>query len=130
MFDKVLEFRTKLNLPVSKVPSILRPEDSSFYVRFMMEEISEFMRAHERRDLVDAADAIGDLIYVALGCAHHMGIPFNSIFAAIHEANMMKEPGITRRGIEQDAVKPDGWVGPEIKIAKIIENVYFIKSVV
>lgn len=130
MYDKVLEFRTKLALPVSNTPAILRPEDSSFYVRFMMEEISEFMRAHERRDLVDAADAIGDLIYVAMGCAHHMGLPFEAIFTAIHESNMQKEPGTTRRGVSQDAIKPSTWVGPEKKIEKILENVYFAKSVV
>jgi predicted HAD superfamily Cof-like phosphohydrolase len=82
-----------------------------------MEELSELMKAHEKDNLVDAADAIADLAYVTMGCAHHMGIDLPRILNIVHAANMQKVPGTTTRGYQQDAVKPDNWVGPEELIA-------------
>jgi len=117
IFLKVLQFRIKLNLPISNKPRLLEPVDISFYARFLMEELSELMKAHEKGNLVDAADAIADLAYVTMGCAHHMGIDLPKILAIVHEANMQKKPGATSRGYQQDAMKPSGWVGPEEMIA-------------
>ena len=120
MYEKVKEFRLKLKLPVSNTPELLQPEHMSFYARFIMEELSELMRAHEKDNLVDAADAITDLIYVAMGCAHHLGLPLEDIFNVVHLANMKQEPGLTNRGVKQDAQKPTDWVGPEENIALIL----------
>ena len=117
IFLKVREFRTKLSLPISTKPHLLEPVDISFYARFLMEELSELMKAHEKGNLVDAADAIADLAYVTMGCAHHMGINLPKILNIVHEANMQKQPGTTSRGYQQDAMKPTGWVGPEEMIA-------------
>jgi len=120
IFDKVLEFRKKLNLPYSVRPQLLKPEDISFYARFLMEELSELMKAHEKGSLVDAADAIADLTYVTMGCAHHMGLPLPEILDVVHDANMQKVPGSTSRGVQQDAQKPSDWSGPEDHIALIL----------
>ena len=117
IFLKVREFRTKLSLPIGTKPHLLEPIDISFYARFLMEELSELMKAHEKGNLVDAADAIADLAYVTMGCAHHMGIHLPKILDIVHEANMQKQPGTTSRGYQQDAMKPAGWVGPEDMIA-------------
>ena len=117
IFLKVREFRTKLSLPIGTKPHLLEPIDISFYARFLMEELSELMKAHEKGNLVDAADAIADLAYVTMGCAHHMGIHLPKILDIVHEANMQKQPGATSRGYQQDAMKPAGWVGPEDMIA-------------
>ena len=125
MYDKVKEFRLKLKLPVSDVPALLQPEHMSFYARFIMEELSELMRAHEKETMVDAADAITDLIYVAMGCAHHMGLPLEQVFNVVHDANMQKTPGSTNRGVKQDAQKPEGWQPPEEKINKILNKYLF-----
>ena len=57
IFSKVKDFRTKLNLPVFSKAHLLDPVDISFYARFLMEELSELMKAHEKNNLVDAADA-------------------------------------------------------------------------
>ena len=117
IFEKVKEFRTKLKLPTSTKPQLLEPVDISFYARFLMEELSELMKAHEKNNLVDAADAIADLAYVTMGCAHHMGVYLPRVLDIVHEANMRKEPGTTQRGYQQDAMKPQGWIGPEEMIA-------------
>jgi len=122
IFLKVREFRTKLSLPIGNKPHLLEPVDISFYARFLMEELSELMKAHEKGNLVDAADAIADLAYVTMGCAHHMGINLPKILNIVHEANMQKQPGATSRGYQQDAMKPAGWVGPEEMIALELFN--------
>jgi predicted HAD superfamily Cof-like phosphohydrolase len=119
-YDQVREFRTKLGLPVSDVPALLPPEQLSFYARFIMEELSELMKAHEKGDLVDAADAVVDLLYVTMGLSHHLGLPLEDLFQVVHKANMTKEPGMTKRGIGQDATKPANWVPPEAAIAAIL----------
>ena len=122
IFDNVREFRTKLGLPVNHKSQLLEPQDISFYARFLMEELSELLKAHEDGDLVGAADALADLAYVTMGCAHHMGLPLPKILEIVHMANMQKVPGTTRRGHKQDAQKPEGWTGPEDHIALLLLN--------
>lgn len=122
IFENVREFRQKLNLPVNHKSQLLEPQDASFYARFLMEELSEFLKAHEDGDLVGAADALADLAYVTMGCAHHMGLPLPRILNLVHVANMQKVPGATRRGHKQDAQKPEGWKGPEDNIALLLLN--------
>lgn len=120
LYNDVKQFRQKLLLPVSDTPALLESVHLSFYARFLMEELSELLKAHEQENLVDAADAVADLIYVAMGCAHHMGLPLPQILDVVHQANMGKVPGSTRRGVSQDAQKPDEWVGPEAQIKALL----------
>jgi len=122
MFDKVRDFRLKLGLPVNYKSQLLEPQDISFYARFLMEELSELLKAHEDGDLVAAADALADLSYVTMGCSHHMGLPLPKILEIVHTSNMQKVPGTTRRGHKQDAQKPEGWTGPEDHIALLLLN--------
>lgn len=125
-FEQVGEFRKKMGLPVSTFPHLLSPEESSYFVRFILEEISEYMKAYEENSLVDAADAIVDLVYVALGCAHAMGLPFDALFEVVHAANMKKQPADdfirSTRGRQYDVVKPIGWTGPEGEMIAIISQ--------
>ena len=120
IYDKVLEIRKKLNLPVSMQPRLLDSAEISFYARFLMEELSELLKAHEKGSLTDAADAIADLAYVTMGCAHHMGRPLPQILDIVHVCNMKKVPGETNRGTQQDAMKPADWTGPEDMIALLL----------
>lgn len=85
----------------------------------MQEELDEFLTAGFDGDIVKTADGLADLIYTALGTAYRMGLPMNSIWAAVHSANMRKVGAATKRMLT-DAVKPEGWVGPEPEIAAAI----------
>jgi predicted HAD superfamily Cof-like phosphohydrolase len=126
-FDQVGDFRHKMGLPMSYFPHLLSASEASYFVRFIMEELSEYMRACEEHNLVDATDAIVDLVYVALGCAHAMGLPFDEVFNAVHKANMQKKPADAEhrstRGSRYDVVKPEGWTGPEKTIELILKRV-------
>jgi len=126
MFKSVGIFREKMGLPIGTVPKLLSAEETSYFARFIMEELSEYLKANEEHDLIGAADAIADLVYVSLGCAHAMGLPFEEIFEAVHTANMQKEPAgpYTRslRGSQYDVVKPSGWMPPEPAIQNAIHR--------
>lgn len=103
-------------------PTFDLPVQFSQRVAFMEEELDELQEAHHNHDLVKIADALADLVYVAVGTAHLMGIPFDAVFKAVHAANMQKQRGMTKRGMVFDAIKPAGWVGPEAEIAAILER--------
>lgn len=101
-------------------PTLVSVEYYEARFGFMLEELSEFLIACRNGDLVGIADALTDLVYVAGGTALSMGIPLDKVWDVVHAANMRKVPGMTKRGIANDAMKPEGWVGPEAAIAAII----------
>lgn len=103
-------------------PSLVSQEYCLERMRFMHEELTEFAEASSTGDIVGVADALADIVYVALGTAYKMGLPFDDIWRAVQYANMQKVKGVTKRGNAIDAVKPAGWVGPEAAIARAINN--------
>jgi predicted HAD superfamily Cof-like phosphohydrolase len=60
-----------------------------------LEEVSEWLAAHAQGDLVAAADALGDRLYLLLGDAVATGMPLPEIFEAVHTSNLSKLPGVT-----------------------------------
>lgn len=57
---------------------------------FAIEELGEWVIAHAEGDLVGAADAIGDRLYVLFGDAVATGMPLSAIFQEVHRSNMTK----------------------------------------
>lgn len=121
-FDSVRQFHLKVLGLEDVKPTFEMPVSMQQRLDFMEEEIHELSDAHSNMDLVGVADALADLVYVALGTAHMMGIPFDEVFKAVHAANMQKQRGITKRGMLYDAMKPSGWVGPEEEIETILKR--------
>lgn len=111
-----------LGVNASPQPSLVSQEYCLERMRFMHEELTEFAEASSTGDIVGVADALADIVYVALGTAYKMGLPFDDIWRAVQYANMQKVKGVTKRGNAIDAVKPTGWVGPEAAIARAINN--------
>lgn len=63
-------------------------------------------------NIVEVADGIADLIYVALGAAVSFGINVAPIFDEVHRTNMAKDGGATRG--DGKILKPEGWEPPRI----------------
>jgi predicted HAD superfamily Cof-like phosphohydrolase len=120
-FDCVRQFHKKVLDIEDTKPTLEPPVTLDQRVKFMEEEITELMEAYVANDMVGVADALADLVYVAVGTAYIMGIPFDEVFKVVHAANMQKVRGITKRGMLYDAVKPAGWVGPEAEIKAILD---------
>lgn len=129
VFRDVGDFHEKFGLPSVRdnnridppiPPHILDPETQNFRVNFLQEELDEFKQAYEEKDLAKMADALVDLVYVALGTAHMMHIPFYHCWFEVQRANMAKERANSsadersKRKNSLDVVKPAGWKAPDI----------------
>lgn len=119
-FEDVQLFHRQILGAEATAPNLLSTKSATERINFLEEELKEFRDAIRCSNLIKTADALADLVYVALGTADMMGLPFNEIWAAVQKANMSKVRGITKRGNEIDACKPEGWVGPESNIASAI----------
>jgi len=129
LFDDVGDFHKKFDLPHAEdggPPALLDEDTMNFRIDFMHEELEEFFQATEAGDIVKAADALCDLVYVVLGTAHMMRLPFNECWKLVQEANMTKvradnaDDPRSKRGHELDVVKPEHFVSPEGAIAVLL----------
>ena len=68
-------------------PSVISFNGMDLNAKLIGEELEEYLEAN---DIVDIADAIGDLLYVVLGAACQHGIDIDPIFHEIHRSNMTK----------------------------------------
>ena len=87
----VAEFHVAFNLPMRDIPSA----DIDCYlaklrVALLEEEVSEFVTASEKGDLVGVADALADMVYVIYGTALTYGIDLNAVLREVHRSNMSK----------------------------------------
>ena len=119
-FEIVGECHKKFGFPVSDNTSRLpSTEMLLFRLRFLHEEMGELIKAIEQRDVVEIADALADIVYVAHGTGHFCNLPMDAIFAEVHRSNIMKErateknPSKRGRG-DFDLIKPVFWTKPDI----------------
>lgn len=123
MLKDVEEFHELiLNDHAPSTPTLVSEDYCMERTRFLAEELQEFAEASSDGDIVKTADALADIVYVALGTAYRMGLPWDEIWEAVQSANMRKVAGQTKRGNKIDAYKPEGWVGPEAAIARAINR--------
>jgi predicted HAD superfamily Cof-like phosphohydrolase len=59
-------------------------------IKLLDEEYYELIEALNYGDPVHIAKEMADLVYVVVGTAITMGIPFNEVFAALQASNMTK----------------------------------------
>jgi predicted HAD superfamily Cof-like phosphohydrolase len=122
-FSDVLAFHKKFGqLPEDRPPRLLSTELEDFRTKFMQEELNEYIGASLEGNLVGVTDALLDLVYVALGTAVLMGIPWQACWRHVQAANMRKvraaSAADSKRGWAHDVVKPLGWTGPEVGLKK------------
>ena len=120
MYKDIVEFHEKFGLACPRVPHELVRELAEFRIRFMQEELFEYITATAAGDLEGQFDALVDLVYVALGTAYLQGLPFKEGWDVVHSANMKKVRAGpngegSKRGSPFDVIKPAGWVGPDLK---------------
>lgn len=114
VYGDVEAFHLKFGIPAATTPSLLDPRTAGYRTSFMLEELTEFSQSHGRGDLAEAADALVDLVYVAVGTAVLMGLPWDALWEEVQRANMSKERGPTsKRGSPIDVRKPAGWRAPD-----------------
>lgn len=121
MFNDVVKFHQEvLRVPPPEGVTLVSKEFAMERFRFLAEETNEYLEAMLEADMVKAVDGLLDIVYVALGTLYYMGVPVQECWNAVQKANMAKVRGVTSRGNEIDARKPEGWMGPETEIAAAI----------
>lgn len=101
-------FKTVINEELSEFE-----EANTKYVNATIAKLSEDILLELKADMIDA---IMDLLYFAYGRLYEIGCTendFNCMWNAIQTANMSKKRGNKGRGSDDDAIKPEGWKGPE-----------------
>lgn len=124
-FVDVLAFHRKFGLLNFAQPGHLSAGKLRERIEFMQEELNEFMEGagfvgigggyeyNGEQDLAKQADALIDLVYVAMGTAVMLGLPWDWLWNDVQRANMAKERGMTKRGHAVDVTKPPGWQPPQ-----------------
>lgn len=125
-FQDVQDFHDKYGIERPLIPTLPTDELFNFRLKFMQEEIDEFEAAYldvktgvigEAHAMHEMADALVDLVYVAMGTADMMGIPWQAIWDEVQRANMSKiraqSADQSKRGTALDVIKPIGWKAPD-----------------
>lgn len=100
MFDQIGDFAA---------PAFAHEE---FRLSFIREELEELESAVMERDMPRAADALADIVYVAIGAASAWGVYLPDIFDEVHRTNMLKKDGPRRA--DGKKLKPPGWKPPDV----------------
>lgn len=89
---KVKEFHLTFKAPVLKEPQIPEDNRSNLRINLIQEELNELKEAIKNNDIVEAADACGDIMVVLCGTILEFGLAdkFDEIFENIHNSNMSK----------------------------------------
>jgi len=127
-FRDVGKFHEKFDLPRSHYdykedrmaePIRIHADLFDFRVDFLQEELQEYIVAWSNNDLPGMADALIDLVYVAMGTAHLHQFDWDQLWTTVQRANMTKMRATSedqsKRGSTFDVVKPKGWTPPDIK---------------
>jgi predicted HAD superfamily Cof-like phosphohydrolase len=132
-FEDVRKFHKRFGLLCFDKPGTLSHRKLVERIEFMREELNEFIdgcgldqapphldyKTARPQDMAQMADALVDLVYVALGTAVQLGLPWDWLWDDVQRANMAKVRGETKRGHKVDVTKPPGWQGPQT--ARILE---------
>ncbi len=91
--EYVETFHEAFGLPVRHTPTADLPE-KEFALRFnlMKEENEEYLEAVQKGDIVEIADALGDMLYILCGTinAHGLQEKMAPVFEEIQRSNMSK----------------------------------------
>ncbi|WP_419214140.1 hypothetical protein ACNR9Q_08305 [Maribacter sp. X9] len=91
--DAVKEFHNSFGLGVSEVMvADLGEAKNTLRFNLMDEENKEYLEAAQNNDLVEVADALGDMLYILCGTIleHGMQYKIEEVFNEIQRSNMSK----------------------------------------
>ena len=89
----VHEFHTAFKLNIQNTPTIhISEERKQLRFELMKEENEEYLEAAKNNDLIEVADALGDMLYILCGTIieHGMQDKIEEVFNEIQRSNMSK----------------------------------------
>ena len=89
-FEKVGTFMKTFGQDVKLRPSISSAKINKLRLSLIKEEFDELENAMNKKDLVEIADALTDILYVTYGAGHAFGINLDKCFDEVQNSNMSK----------------------------------------
>lgn len=91
--NSVKKFHNAFNIDISDKPTVNISFDKiELRHKLMFEENQEYYEAAKNMDLIEVADALGDMLYILCGTilTHGMQHKIEEVFDAIQDSNMSK----------------------------------------
>ena len=89
-FEKVGIFMKTFGQEVKLKPSLSSAKINKLRLSLIKEEFDELENAMNKKDLVEIADALTDILYVTYGAGHAFGINLDKCFDEVQNSNMSK----------------------------------------
>ena len=89
-FEKVGFFMKTFGQDVKQSSSFSSDKINTLRVSLIKEELDELIEAINKKDLVEVADALTDILYVTYGAGHAFGINLDDCFEEVQNSNMSK----------------------------------------
>tara|TARA_B100000963_G_scaffold337010_1_gene332591 strand:+ start:2204 stop:2575 length:372 start_codon:yes stop_codon:yes gene_type:complete len=89
-FEKVGIFMKTFGQNVKESPSLSTDKINELRVSLIKEELDELIQAMNKKDLVEVADALTDILYVTYGAGHAFGLNLDKCFQEVQNSNMSK----------------------------------------
>ena len=89
-FKKVGIFMKTFGQEVKTKPSFSTDKINNLRIDLIKEELDELREALNNKDLLEVADALTDILYVAYGAGHAFGIDLDQCFEEVQNSNMSK----------------------------------------
>jgi len=89
-FEKVGFFMKTFGQDVKQSSSFSSNKINALRVSLIKEELDELVEAMNKKDLVEVADALTDILYVTYGAGHAFGINLDKCFQEVQNSNMSK----------------------------------------
>ena len=89
-FEKVGLFMKTFGQEVKTKPELSNDKINDIRISLINEELEELKKAIEDNDILEVADALTDILYVAYGAGHAFGINLDKCFNEVQESNMSK----------------------------------------
>ena len=89
-FEKVGTFMKTFGQEVKSDPSFSTDKINKLRLSLIKEELEELSDAIQKKDLLEVADALTDILYVTYGAGHAFGINLDKCFNEVQNSNMSK----------------------------------------
>ena len=89
-FEKVGTFMKTFGQEVKSDPSFSTDKINKLRLSLIKEELEELSDAMQKKDLIEVADALTDILYVTYGAGHAFGINLDKCFDEVQSSNMSK----------------------------------------
>ena len=123
-------FHKTFGAPIGVEPQLISKERNDLRYELMREENQEYIDACNSNDMVEVADALGDMLYILCGTIveHGMQHKIEQVFNEIQASNMSKldEAGNPIYREDGKILKGKNYFKPNIK--KILEEFNFPKE--